>query len=164
MIMICALCSYKLAGKGVHITRVLHHCLMESSGFSFPPTGKYYLVDAAYQMLPEFLPPFKVPILVRNGGRCGSGSKEIFDKSHSALCIVIEQTFGVLKKRFTLLRGPVPNFIMTTQMNVVFTNGYDAIPFSPVQRLHASSLEIEEWKAWRTHITNIMFNGYCNSH
>ncbi|XP_027083749.1 uncharacterized protein [Coffea arabica] len=61
---------------------------------------------------PGFMPPYK------NVGS-ESPSKTLFNTRHSQLRNVIERTFGVLKKRFKWLKGPVDNFYMSTQISIV---------------------------------------------
>ena len=49
----------------------------------------------------------------------GGPKNVLFNTCHSKFRNVIEQTFGVLKNKFKFLKGPVPNFYMTTQLSVV---------------------------------------------
>ncbi|KAL7190629.1 hypothetical protein ACSBR2_022835 [Camellia fascicularis] len=74
--------------------------------FPHPPNGKYYLVDIGFTNMPGFLVPFRSQRyhLQEFHGRHYSGPKELFNHRHSSLCNVIERTFGVLKKRFPILR------------------------------------------------------------
>ncbi|XP_027152541.1 putative nuclease HARBI1 [Coffea eugenioides] len=95
-----------------HDARVLESALAYPSDFPLPQPGQYYLVDAAYRNAPGFMPPYK------NVGS-ESPSKTLFNTRHSQLRNVIERTFGVLKKRFKWLKGPVDNFYMSTQISIV---------------------------------------------
>ena len=82
--------------------------------------GKYYLVDSAYRNIPGFLAPYRgTPQHQPERRRGFTSPQQLFNTRHSALRNVIERCFGVLKRRFAILRGPVPNFYMTTQINVV---------------------------------------------
>lgn len=45
-------------------------------------------------------------------------TKSLFNTRHSQLRNVIKCTFGVLKKRFKILKGPVDNFYMSTQITI----------------------------------------------
>nr|XP_027063233.1 uncharacterized protein LOC113689692 isoform X2 [Coffea arabica] len=78
-------------------------------------TGKYYAVDAAYQNITGLMAPFK--------GARGTAQKRtvrtLFNKRHASLRNIIERTFGVLKKRFSILKGPMQKYMMTTQNNIV---------------------------------------------
>ncbi|XP_027060941.2 uncharacterized protein [Coffea arabica] len=95
-----------------HDSQVLDDALSHPSDFPMAPEGKYYLVDAAYKNVPDFLSTYK------NAARAGP-EKILFNTRHSKLRNVIERTFGVLKNRFKFLKGPVPNFYMMTQVSVV---------------------------------------------
>ncbi|XP_028103956.1 uncharacterized protein LOC114303005 [Camellia sinensis] len=84
--------------------------------FPHPPNGKYYLVDAGFTNMPGFLAPFRSQRyhLQEFRGRHYSGPKELFNHRHLSLRNVIERTFGVLKKRFPILRS-MPNYKSTRQ-------------------------------------------------
>nr|XP_027086625.1 protein ALP1-like [Coffea arabica] len=169
-----------------HDARVLEHAMRMHTDFPFPPQGKFYLVDAAYKMVPGFLAPFKGGRNVRVGqgrGR-GQGPKELFNTRHSQLRNVIERSFGVLKQRFAYLRGPVPYSYMQTQINVVIAccalhnflreiqpsddhfmmyeqedmqfEGECGAPPYPQIQPLTSPQEIEEWKGMRDEMANQM--------
>ncbi|CAL5379925.1 unnamed protein product [Camellia sinensis] len=84
--------------------------------FPHPPNGKYYLVDAGFTNMPGFLAPFRSQRyhLQEFRGHRYAGPKELFNHRHSSLRNVIERTFGVLKKRFPILRS-MPNYKSTRQ-------------------------------------------------
>ncbi|KAL7247517.1 hypothetical protein ACSBR2_002434 [Camellia fascicularis] len=84
--------------------------------FPHPPHGKYYLVDAEFTNMPGFLVSFRSQCyhLQEFHGRYYSGPKELFNHRHLSLQNVIERTFGVLKKRFPILRS-MPNYKSTRQ-------------------------------------------------
>ncbi|XP_028108003.1 uncharacterized protein LOC114306876 [Camellia sinensis] len=84
--------------------------------FLHPPNGKYYLVDAGFTNMPGFLAPFRSQRyhLQEFHGCQYSGPKELFNHRHLSLRNVIERTFGVLKKRFPILRS-MPNYKSTRQ-------------------------------------------------
>ena len=44
---------------------------------------------------------------------------ELFNYRHSSLRNVIERTFGVLKSRFAILTGKMPNYMFTRQCQIV---------------------------------------------
>nr|XP_027090520.1 putative nuclease HARBI1 [Coffea arabica] len=175
-----------------HDARVLDGALTGPNHFPVPPTGKYYLVDSAYRNLPDFLPPYRgrqADVSGRKRGRFAT-AKELFNYRHSALRNVIERSFGVLKRRFAILRGAVPNYMMTTQINVViaccavhnfirdqqpndmyFANpdegdptSHGAIPPYPeIQSLHSPPEVVEQWTAMRDTMATHMFNTYRNT-
>ncbi|XP_071924744.1 uncharacterized protein [Coffea arabica] len=175
-----------------HDARVLDGALTGPNHFPVPPTGKYYLVDFVYRNLPGFLPPYRgrqADVSGRRRGRFAT-AKELFNYQHSALRNVIERSFGVLKRRFAILRGAVPNYMMTTQINVViaccavhnfirdqqpndmyFANpdegdptSHGAIPPYPeIQPLHSPPEVVEQWTAMRESMATHMFNAYRNT-
>ncbi|XP_027103365.1 uncharacterized protein [Coffea arabica] len=144
--------------------------------------GKYYTVDAAYQNMPGFMAPFK--------GARGTAQERavriLFNKRHASLRNIIERTFGVLKKRFPILKGPMQNYMMATQNNIVlacmalhnFMREYvpnDAYfaeeeadialadninPFNPMPAAQGSDMSaagIAEWNESRRAIADMMY-------
>ncbi|XP_027158360.1 putative nuclease HARBI1 [Coffea eugenioides] len=85
---------------GAHDARVLESALAYPSDFSLSSPGHYYLVDVAYRNVPDFIFPNK------NVGP-ESPAKTLFNTPHSQFRNVIERPFGVLKKRFKILKDPV---------------------------------------------------------
>lgn len=108
----------------------------------------------------------------------------------TALRNVIERSFGVLKRRFAILRGVVPNYTMTTQINIIiaccvmhnfirdpqpndmyFTNldeGDPVIhgaipPYLEIQSLHSPLEVVEQWIAMRDTMATHMFIIYRNT-
>ena len=74
--------------------------------------GKFYLVDAGYPNRPGYLSPYKGCKYHQQQWRRGpapSGEREVFNKAHSSLRSVIEQSFGVLKMKWRLLLA-VPSY------------------------------------------------------
>ncbi|XP_020573345.1 uncharacterized protein LOC110019835 [Phalaenopsis equestris] len=83
-------------------TRNLRH------GFSYPPLGKYYLVDVGYPLQRGYLKPYldtkyHIPDFERSSG-VARGKKEVFNKRHCSLPDVIERAFRVWKKKWVILR------------------------------------------------------------
>ncbi|CAL5441606.1 unnamed protein product [Camellia sinensis] len=96
-------------------SRVLSDALTRPDvSFSFPPTGKYYLVDAGFTNMTGFLAPYRSERYhldqFRGCRRHPNGYKELFNYRHSSLRNVIERSFGVLKNRFPILRS-MPNYM-----------------------------------------------------
>ncbi|XP_027088696.1 uncharacterized protein [Coffea arabica] len=46
-------------------------------------------------------------------------AKALFNRRHASVRNIIESTFGVLKKRFPILKGPMQNYLIATQNNIV---------------------------------------------
>ena len=78
-------------------------------------TGKYYAVDAAYRNMPGFMAPFRGA----RGTPHERAAKALFNRRHASVRNIIERTFGVLKKRFPILKGPMQNYLIATQNNIV---------------------------------------------
>ena len=73
------------------------------------PAGKYYLGDAGYALKRYCLTPYRgVRYHLkewRKGNHRPTNKEELFNLRHSSLRNVIERAFGVLKKRFPILRN-----------------------------------------------------------
>ncbi|XP_071940127.1 protein ALP1-like [Coffea arabica] len=85
------------------------------AAFPVPPAEKYYMVDAAYRHMPGFMAPFKSGL----GGRSQTAQKRLFNRRHSSVQNIIERTFGVWKMRFKILDGPMKNYPIEAQRNIV---------------------------------------------
>ncbi|KAH1073136.1 hypothetical protein J1N35_025464 [Gossypium stocksii] len=105
-----------------HDTRIFLDAIRDPKyKFLHPPNGKYYLVDSGYPQIKGYLGPYRgqryhLPDFRR--GRPVSGKEEIFNHSHSLLCSVIERTFGVLKKKWAILRD-MPSYSFEKQTMIV---------------------------------------------
>ncbi|XP_027171480.1 uncharacterized protein LOC113771051 [Coffea eugenioides] len=165
---------YVYAGweRSAHDAQVLESALAYPSDFPLPQPGNYYLVDAAYRNVPGFMPPYK------NVGP-KSPAKSLFNTRHSQLRNIIEHTFGVLKKRFKFLKGPIDNFYMSTQITIVIAccalhnflrmhqpedDHFQRFEVEDVHlneeppfALNVSPAELAEWKAKRDYIATQMY-------
>ena len=77
--------------------------------------GKYYMVDAAYTNMPGFMAPFRAARDTQHE----RAAKALFNRRHASVRNIIERSFGVLKKRFPILKGPMQNYRIATQNNIV---------------------------------------------
>ena len=70
--------------------------------------GKYFLVDAGYTNGPGFLAPYRGTRYHLNEwiGNTPQNYKELFNLRHASARNVIERSFGVLKKRWSILITP----------------------------------------------------------
>ncbi|CAN1752171.1 hypothetical protein LINPERHAP1_LOCUS4606 [Linum perenne] len=110
--------TYVVAGweGSAHYARILTSTATDrNSQFPMPPLGmvafiiigKYYVVDSGFANAPGFLAPFRgytshfQEIRCRGGPR---GREELFNYRHSSLRNVIERCFGVLKRRWPILK------------------------------------------------------------
>ena len=86
-----------------------------------PEEGKYYLVDAGYGMRKGFLAPYRgVRYHLKEqyqSQQKPENKEELFN--HAQLCNVVERIFGILKRRFRILRSP-PEYPFTAQVKLVF--------------------------------------------
>ncbi|KAK9075689.1 hypothetical protein SSX86_004017 [Deinandra increscens subsp. villosa] len=88
--------------------RILRSKMIRDNGLQVPK-GNYYLVDAGYTNGEGFLAPFRGQRYHLNtwlNGRRPEKPEEYFNMKHSAARNVIERCFGVLKKRWAILRSP----------------------------------------------------------
>lgn len=102
---------------------VLRNAINCSDDFPFPPNGKYYLVDAGFANYPCFLAPYRGCRYHlqewTSGRRNMRGPQELFNYTHSRLRNCIERCFGVLKRRFALLRDGMPPYDFGRQVEIV---------------------------------------------
>ncbi|KAL3750729.1 hypothetical protein ACJRO7_011685 [Eucalyptus globulus] len=105
-----------------HDTRIFYEAIgRHDLQFPHPPKGKYYLVDAGYPNPTGYLGPYKevryhLPEFQR--GPQPTGYKEVFNRAHSSLRSEIERAFGVLKKKWKILKG-MPSYPYTKQVKIV---------------------------------------------
>ncbi|XP_066343234.1 uncharacterized protein [Miscanthus floridulus] len=101
-------------------------------GFTVP-AGKFYLVDGGYANTPSFLAPYRgvkyhLSEFRRRGqrGNAYANYKELFNHRHAILRNHIERAFGVLKKRFLILKVgthyPIETQVMIPAAAAVFHN------------------------------------------
>ncbi|XP_058211855.1 uncharacterized protein LOC131324046 [Rhododendron vialii] len=83
---------------------------------------KYYLVDSGYTNMLGYLPPYRGQRYHRDqwdgANTIFRTPYELFNYKHSSLRNVIERCFGVLKKRFPILKG-MPNYDYALQSTIV---------------------------------------------
>ncbi|XP_021714971.1 uncharacterized protein LOC110682928 [Chenopodium quinoa] len=97
-----------------HDTRVWTHCLGDvTKKFPHPPSGKYFLVDSAYPNTLGYLSPhmgkdlrYHFPDFEERGPPIGN--LEHYNYRHSSLRSTIERCFGVLKKKWKILKMMPP--------------------------------------------------------
>lgn len=93
-----------------------------TKGIWRPPKDKYYLADAGYTTSPSLLIPYpKTRYHLREQAAASKRpltKEELFNLRHSQLRNAIERIFGVLKKKFGILRVPIP-FKIRYQVDLV---------------------------------------------
>ncbi|KAI0491922.1 hypothetical protein KFK09_026184 [Dendrobium nobile] len=106
-----------------HDARIFKHAVTNPKfNFPKPPTGKYYLVDAAYPLKKGYLKPYPDTRYhladFARGSQPIRGYREVFNKRHSSLRSIIERTFGVWKKKWRILHD-MPNYPLKKQCQIV---------------------------------------------
>ena len=56
---------------------------------------------------------------VHGGTHHERAAKTLFNRRPASVRNIIERTFGVLKKHFQILKGPMQNYLIATQNNIV---------------------------------------------
>lgn len=90
-------------------------------GFITPP-GKYWLGDAGYPNSDTILTPYRGTRYhlkeQRLAGKKPENSKELFNLRHASLRNVIERIFGVVKRKYQILRTP-SEYSIDTQTRII---------------------------------------------
>ncbi|XP_022031205.2 uncharacterized protein LOC110932156 [Helianthus annuus] len=86
------------------------------------PTGKYYLVDAGLPHTSSLMTPYRGVRyhLKEYSTRAPENSKELFNLRHASLRNAIERAFGVLKKRFPIIRSTAEPFYSCQTQSGIF--------------------------------------------
>jgi hypothetical protein len=114
--------SYVLAGwsGSAHDSKVLADAM--TKGFTVPET-RYYVGDAGYGLKENVLSPYRGYMYHlkewQSTHKRPTTMYELFNRRHAQLRNVIERVFGVVKKRFPILKFRMPSFEMVHQVNVV---------------------------------------------
>ncbi|KAH9730551.1 DDE Tnp4 domain-containing protein [Citrus sinensis] len=172
---------YVLPGweSSTHDMRVLKDALTRRNGLKVPH-GYYYLVDAGYTNGMGFLSPYRGERYHLSDFRDGHQPhtpKEFFNMKHSSARNVIEQCFGILKKRWAVLRSPafydiitqrriisvccmLHNFIRTEMsIDVMEEEIDDDIGDNVDEAQFIESIDTSnEWSAWRDNLAQEMWN------
>ncbi|TXG72365.1 hypothetical protein EZV62_000944 [Acer yangbiense] len=101
----------------IFLTTMRNHAL----NFPKPPKG---MTRDIYPQMDGYLGPYKGERYHLPDFRQGSqptGHQEVFNHTHSSLRSVIERTFGVLKKRWKILRD-MPSYPFDKQVKIVIVN------------------------------------------
>ncbi|XP_024198698.2 protein ALP1-like [Rosa chinensis] len=100
-------------------SRVLRDALTRRNGLKIQ-SNKYYLVDAGYTNGPGFLAPYRGTRYHLNlwRGNTPRDHKELFNLRHSSARNTIERAFGLLKKRWAILRT-ASFFDVKTQVRII---------------------------------------------
>ncbi|CAA0812986.1 Unknown protein [Striga hermonthica] len=125
--------TYVLAGweGSANDARIFGETLTDPTNtFPWPPEGKYYVVDSAYANVPGFLSPYRgdryhLPEWIRSNQTPKNArelcSQNIFTtrKRHATVRNVVERSFGILKGKFPIIKGLMPNYTTEFQTDIV---------------------------------------------
>ncbi|KAL8494052.1 hypothetical protein ACS0TY_025017 [Phlomoides rotata] len=162
--------------------RVLRDALYRDDGLKVPH-GNFYLCDNGYPNGEGFLTPYK---MVRyhlqewgNGPTVPQNYKEYFNMNHSKARNIIERTFGLMKKRWAILRSPsfypikiqnrvilacalIHNFIRNEMPNDPLEE--DQPPDTTNQTHEEEYIDSvhpsQEWSNWRDNLAHEMYSNW----
>ncbi|XP_073148970.1 uncharacterized protein [Henckelia pumila] len=161
--------------------RVLKDSLTRANPFKVPQ-GCYYLCDNGYANIQGFLTPYRRVRYHRDawGNRASAPQdyRELFNWRHSRARNIIERAFGLLKKRWSILRSPsfypldvqndivlacilLHNFIRTQMPDDSFEQDEDDFgsPAHETQQEYISTFQSSnEWDNWRDEFAMSMWN------
>lgn len=116
---------FVLAGweGSAHDARVFRNACFK--GFKAPAPNTYFLADGGYSSMDGLLlvPYQKTRYHLSEwdvNGRNPKTPQELFNLRHSSLRMAVERAFGVLKRRFKILRGARFGFSIRTQVFIVY--------------------------------------------
>ncbi|KAI3864288.1 hypothetical protein MKX03_006121 [Papaver bracteatum] len=100
-------------------SRILDSALTRSDRL-IVPKGKFYLADAGFANMPQFVAPYHGVRyhLKEFGGNRPKDAKELFNLRHASLRNAIERAIGILKRRFTILQVQ-PQYPFESQVKIV---------------------------------------------
>ncbi|WOL07881.1 hypothetical protein Cni_G16630 [Canna indica] len=106
-------------------SRVLRDAVTRPNGLNVP-VGNYYLVDGGYTNGDGFLAPYRGRRYHiqewGNSRRIAQNREELFNYRHARARNVIERCFGLLKKRWAILRSP-SFYPIKTQCRIILACG-----------------------------------------
>lgn len=114
--------TYVLAGweGSAHDTNVWRDAKL-NKGF-ITPLGKYWLGDAGYANTDTILVPYRATRYhlkeQRMYGKRPENYKELFNLRHASLRNVVERIFGVVKRKYQILRTP-SEYSIETQTRII---------------------------------------------
>jgi hypothetical protein len=114
--------TYILAGwEGSAHDGAVYRSAQHSHGFITPP-GKYWLGDAGYSNTDTILTPYRGTRYhlkeQYKAEKKPENAKELFNLRHASKRNVIERIFGVVKRKYTILRTP-SEYSMDTQTRII---------------------------------------------
>ncbi|KAJ6782797.1 hypothetical protein PWT90_10388 [Aphanocladium album] len=141
--------SYVLAGTegSVNNASLLQVALQKSFKI---PSRRFYVVDTGFGSEAGVLVPF---VGVRyhlqewkKGKNAPQNAYELFNLRHSSLRIIVEQVFGLLKRKFRILRSAVPEYSEDVQRALVYAT---AGLWNFIKMIEKEEIELDEDKETR---------------
>ena len=94
-----------------------------AGGFTIP-RNRYYLADAGFGLREGLSVPFpNVRYHLedwRNATNPPETAKELYNLRHARIRVVVEQAFGLLKRRWKIIRATAPEYSLETQTKIVY--------------------------------------------
>ena len=95
-----------------------------ANGFN-PPEGRYFLADAGFTMRPGIVTTFPDGVRYhledwRNAGNPPVTRKELWNLRHSRARICIEKIFGILKRKWKIVRSTAPEYPVEFQIDLTY--------------------------------------------
>ncbi|KAJ9562935.1 hypothetical protein OSB04_008095 [Centaurea solstitialis] len=102
-------------------SRILKDALIREDKL-YTPEGKFYLVDGGLPLKNTFLTPYRGVRyhLKEYSNRAPQNPKELFNLRHASLRNSIERAFGVLKRRFPIIRSTTEPFYSCETQSKIF--------------------------------------------
>ncbi|CAA0838957.1 Unknown protein [Striga hermonthica] len=116
--------KYRCRKGSANDARIFAETLTDPTNtFPWPPEGKYYVVDSGYANIPGFLSPYRgdryhLPEWIRSN-QTPQNARELFNRRHATVRNVVERSFGILKGKFPIIKGLMPNYPPEFQTDIV---------------------------------------------
>ncbi|XP_024976226.1 uncharacterized protein LOC112514126 [Cynara cardunculus var. scolymus] len=168
-------------------SRVLRDAVTRNNGLKVP-MGNYYLADAGYVNANGFLVPYRGTRYhlrkCEHTGHTPTNKEEHFNMKHSQARNIIQRCFGILNKRWAILRTPsfypiklqgrmviacalLHNFIRMNMVLDLEENTTLTLEDMPIGEEQVESIDVgesgNEWTQWRDDIAQEMFQSWMSS-
>lgn len=114
-------CVYPGAPGSWHDSRVFRTAIFEGA-FEIP-NDRYYLADSGYQGCPGVTVPFRSTLYHlqdwRNTHQPPRNAKEVYNLRHSRLRVGVEIAFGLVKRRWKIIRCSAPEYDFDMQCDMI---------------------------------------------
>jgi hypothetical protein len=115
--------SYVLAGGegSIHDNRLLREALSRSFRL---PEARFYTADAGFGQRRGIVLPYPNTRYHlkewKDGGRRPETPEELYNLRHARVRNVVERTFGIVKRKWKILRSSPPEYGLKTQIRIVY--------------------------------------------